>query len=122
MGTMALTAANVLAEPDALGIKVVIGKVTGSASYATGGDTIPDLSTAGNLGQAQGFTKVFGIVFCGNETAADDQFLCTYVPTAAHSPTAGKVKIRDVTAAADAEVAATTDLSARTFRFLIIGV
>lgn len=126
MGTMSITAANAAnAQLSVSGAdKHVIVIVTGSTSYATGGDTMPDCSTSGNLGQALGFTQVHAIEFVGQATAANDLYYGTYVPSGtfpAFSATAGLVKFRDLSAAADAEVAATTNLSTVTWVARITG-
>jgi hypothetical protein len=102
------------------GMKQLLCVVTGSASYATGGDTI-DFSTSGTLGQALGFQTVTGCVLVGQDTAASTKYLPFFLPAAADAAATGKLKLHDITAASDAEVTAATDLSAVTFRFLVYG-
>lgn len=92
--------------------------VTGSASYATGGDTI-DLSAV----TGGGFTKVYGVKLIGQPTAASDRYHPTFVPAAAYAAATGKLKIRDLNATdSAAEVSNTTDLSAVTWVFEVTGV
>lgn len=93
--------------------------ITGSASYATGGDTIDLSALAGG-----GFTKVHGVNFLamGIGGAANDKYRLAYVPAAAYAPATGVLKIRDLSAASDAEVTATTDLSAVSWIAEVVGV
>jgi hypothetical protein len=80
------------------------------ASYDAGGSVL-DLSAH--------FTYVHGVKFVGQATAANDKYYCTYIPAAAYAPATGLVKVRDLTAAADAE--ASGDLSGVTVRFEVEG-
>lgn len=80
------------------------------ASYDAGGSTL-DLSSH--------FALVHGVKFVGQATAANDKYHCTYIPAAAYAPATGLVKVRDLSAAADAE--ASGDLSAVTVRFEVVG-
>ena len=93
--------------------------ITGSASYATGGDTI-NLSAL----EGGGFTKVHGVSFIamGIGGAANDKYRFAYVPAASYAPATGVLKIRDLSAASDAEVSSTTDLSAVTWIAEVVGV
>lgn len=97
--------------------KICVVSAAGSSSYATGGDTI-DLSTAGTLGVAEGFQAVTAVIPCDVAAAADDVYRLQYVGATAAT---GVVKFRDLGAAADAEVTATTNLSTKTWTFLVVG-
>lgn len=120
MGTMTVSATpkGFVNLPGAM--KLATLTFTGSVSYATGGDTMPNLGTAGNLGVGLGFTTVHSISITAQPTAANDKYLCTYIPSS-DSPTAGLIKIRDLSAASDAEVTNATDLSGVTFVATVIG-
>lgn len=92
--------------------------ITGSASYATGGDTI-DLSAV----TGGGFTKVYGVQVIGQPTAASDRYHITFVPAAAYAAATGKLKIRDLNATdSAAEVSNTADLSSVTWVVRVTGV
>lgn len=120
MGTMTVSATpkGFVNLPGAM--KIATLTFTGSGSYATNGDTMPDLSTSGNLGVGLGFTTVHSIFISAQPSAGNDKYFCTYVPNS-DSPTTGKIKIRDLTAASDAEVTNATDLSGVTFVATVIG-
>lgn len=117
MGTMALTTVHRVEKTGA--VKMALCTITGSASYATNGDTMPDCSTAGTLG-SEGFQSVIGIIQMGATATADCEFRAVYVHSA-FSPTAGKVRITNSEDAAPAEVANATDLSASSWQVLIVG-
>jgi hypothetical protein len=117
----ATVSATPLAFQHAPGMKTALITVTLSNSYATGGDSI-NLGTGGNLSTAHGFTKVFGVSLAGHETAASDKYYITFIPGASNSPTAGLLKIRDLSAASDAEVSNATDLSATVVRLRVSGL
>lgn len=87
-------------------IKTIILTIAGSASYDTGGSVL-DLSDL--------FTKLYGVEIIGVGVAASSKYKGTFIPGASDSPSGGKIKLNDVTAASGAEVASTTDLSALTF-------
>ena len=93
--------------------------ITGSASYATGGDTIDLSALAGG-----GFVKVHGVSFVaqGIGGAANDKYRFAYVPAASYAPSTGVLKIRDLSAASDAEVSSTTDLSAVVWVAEVVGL
>lgn len=94
--------------------------ITGSSSYATGGDTI-DLSAI----TGGGFTKVHGVSFLGVGVsgAANDKYRLAYVPAASYAAATGKIKIRDLSTTDSAtEVSNTTDLSGVTWLAQVIGV
>jgi hypothetical protein len=117
------SALTVLAESNAGGIKIRNISALGPAAYATGGAEL-DLSsdsTDGLSNNYDAFAKVYCVLRCGAGAAADDQYLCTFVPGSSGAAATGKVKIRDADEAADAEVANAVDLSAVTFYFLVIG-
>lgn len=83
------------------------------ASYDAGGSAL-DLSAL----TEGGFTSVYGI----NQlsiAAANDKYRLSFVPGSAYAPGTGLVKIRDLTAASDAE--ASGDLSAVTVTVEAIG-
>ncbi len=92
--------------------------LTLSASYATGGDTL-DLSAV----TGGGFTLVHGIraVGVGVSGAGNDKYHFTYVPATGYAPATCLLKIRDLSAASDAEVSNTTDLSAVTVLVDVVG-
>lgn len=117
MGTIATT--TILSNVMTAGQRRAVILCTLSASYATGGDTI-DLSAL-SAASGGGFTLVHGGHMIASPTAGNDKYLCTYVPAAAYAPATGLVKIRDASAASDAEVSNTTDLSAVTIIFEFIG-
>ena len=58
MGTMTVSATPKAFLNTGGAAKRAVLTFTGSNSYATGGDTMPNLSTSGNLGQALGFVTV----------------------------------------------------------------
>ena len=91
--------------------------VTGSASYATGGDTL-DLSAL----TGGGMTVVFGVARLSVSAHGNDKYALSYVPAAAGAPATGKIKIRDLAAGTPgAEVSSTTDLSAVSWTVEVIG-
>jgi hypothetical protein len=87
------------------------------ASYDTGGSVL-DLSAV----TGGGFTKVYGVTRLGVSPAANDKYHLSFVPAASYAPSTPVVKIRDLSAASDAEVASTTDLSATTVVVEVTGV
>jgi hypothetical protein len=105
--------------------KRAIIQCTGTASYDTGGSVL-DLSSANTtltgFNNEAAFTLVHGlsVVNCG--TAASDKYRFQYLGAAAFAPATGVIKARDLTAASDAEVSSTTDLSATTWTFEVFGV
>lgn len=95
-------------------IKRAIIDVTGPASYDTNGSLI-DLS-------ATFPSKVLGVTVIATSPHASDKYRAMFIPGASDGPTLGKLKIRDLSAASDAEVASTTDLSGTTFRIEAVGL
>jgi hypothetical protein len=80
--------------------------LTGSASYATGGDTLPT-----NLG----LNYVENVLVVSSSAGASDGHQVQYQLSGAN---AGKVKVVDN---ANAEVAAATDLSGASWDVLVVG-
>lgn len=102
--------------------KIAVISTVGSGSYATGGDTLDLSSAAAGLGDKfNGFTEVFSVNQCSYGAAADSKYFAAYIPAALGAAATGLVKIHDLTAASDAELASTTSLSAVTFYFTVIG-
>jgi hypothetical protein len=95
-------------------MKEVVFTMTGSASYDAGG-SIVDLSTAGVLAVADGFTSVHGVE-CIESAAANAKHVFRYVRVAAAT---GLLKILDVEQATPAE--ASGNLSANTYTMKAIG-
>lgn len=83
--------------------------LTGTASYDTNGSVV-DLSTG-----EEKFTKVHGMRVLSVGAHGDDKYSLTFVPGASYSPSLGTIKVRDLSAASDAEVASTTSLAAVTW-------
>lgn len=100
------------------GLKTVIASVVGTASYDTGGSVI-DLSVA-TLGAWAGFSEVYSVKQCG-KAVATVQYQLEFIPAASGAAATGKLYARDLTAASDAQLANTTDLSATTFYLEISG-
>lgn len=105
--------------------KRAVIECTGPASYDTNGSVI-DLSSANTvltgLNNESAFTAVRGVARLGVSPHASDKYMPAFVPGASGSPSTGTIKLRDLSAASDAEVASTTDLSATTFVFEVCGV
>lgn len=118
----AFTIASVLGSKiDRGDLKELVISVTGTASYDTGGSVI-DLSTANaTLGTALGFAAVHGVERIGVTTAADDKYMFTYVRAASGAAATGLLKLRDATAASDAEVTGAVSLAASTFFLRVVG-
>jgi hypothetical protein len=95
-------------------LKRAVIDTLGPASYDTGGSLI-DLS-------ATFPSKVLGVTVIAVSPHASDKYYVTFIPGASDGPALGKLKIRDLSAASDAEVSSTTDLSATTFRIEAIGL
>jgi hypothetical protein len=95
-------------------LKRAIIDVTGTASYDTNGSLI-DLS-------ATFPSKVLGASVIATSPHASDKYRVMFIPGTSDGPTLGKLKIRDLSAASDAEVASTTDLSGTTFRLEVVGL
>lgn len=89
---------------------------TGSASYDTNGSVLDCSAITGG-----GFTKVHGIRQVGISAHGNDKYHLTFVPAASYG-TSPTIKVRDLSAASDAEVSSTTDLSGVTFILEVIGV
>lgn len=106
---------------DIQGKRAVI-TATLSASYDTGGSLI-DLSSANAIMLAGngGFVTVSGVEMVGVSPHASDKYRIAFIPGAALGPALGKLKIRDLSAASDAEVSSTTDLSATTVTLVVYG-
>jgi hypothetical protein len=95
-------------------LKRAVIDVTGTASYDTGGSLI-DLS-------ATFPSKVLGATVIATSPHASDKYRVMFIPGASDGAALGKLKIRDLSAASDAEVSSTTDLSATTFRIEAVGL
>lgn len=83
------------------------------ASYDAGGSAL-DLSALTD----GGFTTVYGLTKLST-AAANDKYHYTFVPGTSYAPSTGLLKIRDLTAASDAE--ASGDLSAVTVTVEVVG-
>lgn len=90
--------------------------VTGPASYDTNGSAISCTDFPGG-----GFTKVHGIRPVGVSAHANDKYHVQFVPAASYG-TSPTLKVRDLSAASDAEVSSTTDLSGVTLILEVIGI
>ena len=100
--------------------KKAILRFKGPATYEAGGSTIDLSSAATSLAAFGGFSKVYGVQVVAQTTAGDDKYYCTYIPADAnYVASTGKIKVRDLSAASDAE--ASGDLSAVIFRILVWG-
>jgi hypothetical protein len=99
------------------GLKTATVLVTLPASYDAGGSVV-DFSTSGLLG-ACGFRTVHSAIYAGQATAADDKYYPTFIPASSDAAATGKLKVRDLSAAADAE--ASGDLSAVVVRIKVEG-
>jgi len=89
---------------------------TGPSSYDTNGSAI-DLSAV----TGGGFTKVHGVRLVGVSAHANDKYHVQFIPAASYG-TSPTLKVRDLSAASDAEVSSTTDLSAVALILEVIGV
>ncbi len=69
---------------------------TGSASYATGGDTL-DLTASALTSAPFGFVRVDGVKLIGVVAAANSKYNCTYVRAASGAPATGLIKIENLT-------------------------
>jgi len=114
MGAIAITTqhVNVLASKQRRAVLLL----TLPASYDTGGSAL-DLSALTD----GGFVKVHGLTVL-SIAAANDKYNLSLVPGSGYSPSTCLVKIRDLSAASDAEVASTTDLSAVTVTVEVVGL
>jgi hypothetical protein len=102
--------------------KKAILRFKGPTSYDAAGSTIDLSSAVASLAAFSGFSKVYGVQLIAQSTAANDKYYLTYVPAdETYLAATGKIKVRDLTAAADAEVTAATDLSAVIFRLIVWG-
>lgn len=107
----AFTSVTLLNGPDyGTGSKTATFTAVAPASYDAGGSVI-DLSSH--------FTLVHGVEVIGQPTHGNDKYYATFIPAAAYAPSTGKLKIRDLTAASDAE--ASGDLSAVSFVVRVTG-
>ena len=104
--------------------KRVLLTATGTASYDTNGSVIA-LGSANTVLTALNadafFTVVHGVSQCGIDPHGSDKYDCKYIRAAAGAPATGTLKVRDLSAASDAEVSSTTDLSATTFYLEVVG-
>jgi acyl-CoA synthetase (AMP-forming)/AMP-acid ligase II len=114
--TVTATPKSFVSLPGAMKMGVVL--VTLPTSYDAGGSVV-DFSTSGLLTTTHGFQKVFAAIQCAQATAADDKYYATFIPAAADASATGLLKVRDLSAASDAE--ASGDLDAVVIRFLVIG-
>lgn len=89
---------------------------TGPASYDTNGSVLTCTDFPGG-----GFTKVHGVRLVGVSAHANDKYHVQFVPAASYG-TGPTLKVRDLSAASDAEIASTTDLSAVVFILEVLGV
>lgn len=105
--------------------KRAIIQCTGTASYDTGGSVLNLASTNTTLtgfNNEAAFTYVHGVSVVNVDTAASDKYRLQYLGAAAFAPATGVIKCRDLSAASDAEVSSTTDLSATTWTLEVFGV
>jgi hypothetical protein len=114
MGAIAVT--TVLSNDLSTKARKAVLLLTLPASYDTGGSVL-DLSAI----TGGGFTKVFGVSQLGI-AAASDKYRLSFVPAASYAAATPLVKIRDLSAASDAEVSGATDLSAITTVVEVTGV
>lgn len=115
MGSMAISAT--LSNELGAHTRRAVIVVTGSASYATNGDTL-DLSAL----TGGGMTVVFGVSRVAVGAHGNDKYNLSYTPAAAGAPATGKIKIRDLAAGTPgAEVSSTTDLSAVSWTLEVVG-
>lgn len=124
MSAFVITAVKMISVGGPGGCKRALVRATGTASYDTGGSIIA--LGSGNtvltgLNNEAYFTTVLGVVPVGVGTAASDVYRLQYVNAAADAAATGLLKVRDLAAAADAEVSSTTDLSATTWTFEVFG-
>lgn len=113
----AFTSVSVLSPLNAVGGKCIVLSATGPSSYDTGGSVI-DLSVS-TLGAESGLTNVRGVLIIGMGASGSAKFLGLYLAGA--SAALGKLLLRDLTAASDAEVTNATDLSTHTFYLVAFG-
>lgn len=112
----AFTLGTVLKESiDKGGFKRVLVEVAGTASYDTHGSVL----NASSIGP--GFSKLHGVNVMSVSLAASDKYRLAFVPGASYSPSTGLLKVRDLSAASDAEVAGSTDLSGTTWVLELVG-
>lgn len=102
------------------GQKRAVITATGPTSYDTNGSVI-DLATTGLLATPHGFVAVHGVTLVAVPVHGSDIYNARYVHAASYAPATGTVKVRDLTAASDAEIANATNLSTVTFVFEVIG-
>ena len=114
MGAIAVT--TVLSNDLSTNARKAVLLLTLPASYDTGGSVL-DLSAI----TGGGFTKVFGVSQLGI-AAANDKYRLSFVPAASYAAATPLVKIRDLSAASDAEGSCATDLSAVTVVVEVTGV
>jgi hypothetical protein len=102
------------------GLKIATMELTLSGSYDAGG-SVADFSTAGNLGGALGFQKVYGCSGVGVATAghANSKYKPALVRAASDAAATAKVKIDDVIQATPAE--ASGDLSSVVLTVIVYG-
>lgn len=106
-------------------LKRIVIQLTGPASYDTGGSVLNLASTnttLTGLNNEAFFTYVHGLNVLNCDTAASDKYRMQYLGAAAFAPATGAIKVRDLSAASDAEVSSTTDLSATTWTVEVFGV
>lgn len=104
--------------------KRVLLSCTGTASYDTNGSVInlsSSNTTLTGLDADAAFTVVNGVSVVGTTLHGSDKYRCMYVRASAGAPATGTLKVRDLSAASDAEVSSTTDLSATTFFLEVVG-
>ena len=104
--------------PDANG-KTVELSVTGPASYDANGSVI-DLSVA-TRGAWEGFTVVYDVQQVSIGAHGNDKYRLMFVPAGSGAAATGALKVRDLSAASDAEVSGATDLSGVTFYLRVQG-
>ena len=104
--------------------KRAVLSATGTASYDTNGRLI-DLSSVNTvltgLDPMAAFNRVDAVNFCGVNPHGSDIYRPAYVRAASGAPATGTIKVRDLSAASDAEIASTTDIHTTTFFLEVIG-
>ena len=122
MSAFTVTAVKSVSLPGPSAGKVAVIQCTGTASYDTGGSVI-NLATTNSvltaLNNEAGFTTIHGVQVLNVGTAASDKYRLQYLGATAAT---GVIKVRDLSAASDAEVSSTTDLSATTWTLEVRGV
>lgn len=124
MGAFTITGVlSVTPGPEGAGKRVLV-TATGPASYDSNGSVLNVASSNTTLTDIVNdayLTVVNGVCQVGISPHASDKYDCKYIRDTAGAPATGTVKVRDLSAASDAEVSAATDLSGTTFYFELVG-